>query len=341
MSYNNECCLPPTSIPGSPGGNAYTNTTANIVVPAVNAIVTVPVIDTSWMQVGQYVILPGPANFQVAAINGQNSVNLTFVDDTGDIAVGSTINLGSLVTPAGQAGLAGTNGLNAYTLLTASLTLPAKGSSVTAAVGSSTQFAIGQNVFISDGDGDIGNFTITGFPSSTSMALTFLDYTGDSAPSTVINANASVVPAGLQGVAGFQGVATIDTALAGTQALSGTPTQALGVALALATGIGHTYLIFCRVAFKYVGATFASTEVITLALTQTNSSPGTITNGTATKGTGIVTTSTSDAGEISVMIPYTTLTAADNIEPYVSVGVSPSAGSLEVFECFLTATQLS
>jgi hypothetical protein len=338
-----QCQTPvTTNVPGVAGASAFTFTTANIVVPAINATVVVPVLDTSWMVVGEYVVLPGPANFQITAINPTASTaTLTFLGITGDISAGSTINLNSTVSPTGQPGAAGTNGANAFTLLTAPLTLPAVNSSVTATVGNSTQFADGQQIFISDGSGDVGNFTITGFPSSTQLTLTFLGNTGDSAPATVINSGASVVPTGKQGVAGITAAATIDTALAGSQGLSTTPTQALSVALALAAGIGHNYVLFCRIMLEYSGATFASARTVTLTLMQTNGSPAAVTNGVATVQTLVTSTATEGAGEINLVIPYTTTTAADNIEPFVSVSVAPSAGALNVVEVFLTALQLS
>lgn len=121
MSTVNECCepcsfTPPTQVPGAPGDdgapgaagangiNAFTFTTAGFVIPTVGANVTVSVVDSSWMAVGQNVFVAGPANFSVASKPNATSVILTFLGYKGDEAVGSTISAGAQVSPAGVQG---------------------------------------------------------------------------------------------------------------------------------------------------------------------------------------------------------------------------------------------
>jgi hypothetical protein len=98
------CCTEnvTTDIPGSQGGNAYTVTTANFIVPAANNNVTVAVADTDWMLVGQIVVTPGPYNFEVISVNGPVSVTLKWLDYSADAATGATVASGAGVSPSGQ-----------------------------------------------------------------------------------------------------------------------------------------------------------------------------------------------------------------------------------------------
>jgi len=91
-----------TDIPGSQGGNAYTVTTANFIVPAANNNVTVAVADTAWMIVGQIVVTPGPYNFEVISVNSAVSVTLEWLDYSADAATGATVASGAGVSPSGQ-----------------------------------------------------------------------------------------------------------------------------------------------------------------------------------------------------------------------------------------------
>lgn len=94
--------------------------------------------------------------------------------------------------------MSGSNGINAFTISTAALTLPAANANVTALVGSSLWMAVGQIIISSDGT-NLGNFQVVSFPGPTSVLLKWLDYPGDSATGTVIASNATFSPAGLLG----------------------------------------------------------------------------------------------------------------------------------------------
>lgn len=115
------CCATTQTVnvpgaPGSPGGNgtnginAFSLTTLGFATPAINAPVTISVTSTSWMVVGQYVIVgqgaavlvnPGPAHFKVTSINSLTSVTLTFLHYSGDVAALTTIDSGATICPAG------------------------------------------------------------------------------------------------------------------------------------------------------------------------------------------------------------------------------------------------
>lgn len=117
------CCTTPqvTNVPGLeglPGGNgtngvnAYSVTTADFVVPALNANVTVAVASAVAFVIGQVLIVgqgigtvlanPGPATFQVVALPGPTSITLKYLQASGDVATGATISTGAIVAPSGQ-----------------------------------------------------------------------------------------------------------------------------------------------------------------------------------------------------------------------------------------------
>lgn len=121
MSATSPCvpcgCPTPqvTNVPGVPGGNgtngvngvnAFTLTTADFTVPARDGVttVTVSVADSSWMIVGQILIMTGPGNFIITAIPGPTSVTVLFLGYPGDVSPASAILNGSKVSPSGQRG---------------------------------------------------------------------------------------------------------------------------------------------------------------------------------------------------------------------------------------------
>ena len=95
---------------GANGLNAWTKVTDDpgVVIPAIGATATFNVEDSTWMVVGQVVIIgvavdgegSGPAHFQVTAIPSTTSVTLEYLGITGDIGAGDTILLGSTVSPS-------------------------------------------------------------------------------------------------------------------------------------------------------------------------------------------------------------------------------------------------
>lgn len=115
------CCdpcnyVPPQNIPGAPGidgaagaagadgVNAFTQTTADFSVPLVGANVTVSLINSDWMTVGQVVVVAGPANFTVASKPTSTSAILTFLGYPNDVAPATNIATGASVSPAGLIG---------------------------------------------------------------------------------------------------------------------------------------------------------------------------------------------------------------------------------------------
>jgi hypothetical protein len=102
---------------GADGVNAFTQLTADLVIPVQGANVTAFVSSALWMVIGQVVIIGegvipsnapnGWANFQVASIASATEVTLTFLEYDGDTATGQTLATGATVSPAGLVGPAG------------------------------------------------------------------------------------------------------------------------------------------------------------------------------------------------------------------------------------------
>lgn len=98
---------------GTNGINAFTLTTADFVIPAINNNVTIQVANSSWAAIGQNIFISDGTNlgnFSVVSIPNTNSITVQFLGYTNDSAPGATISSGAIVSPAGQKGADGTNG---------------------------------------------------------------------------------------------------------------------------------------------------------------------------------------------------------------------------------------
>lgn len=109
--------------------------------------------------------------------------------------------------PAGTNGTNGTNGRDAFTLTTASFTMPVEQANVTILVAQSAWAAVGQVVYVSVG-GSVGSFQVVTVPTALSIQLKNLKntatgaYPTNSAPGTVFASSAAVTSGGVQGPAG-------------------------------------------------------------------------------------------------------------------------------------------
>lgn len=115
MSTPINCCLPcptveVTAVPGpegangadgAPGINAFTITSADFVVPAINGSVTVNVGNSSWATVGQNIFIQGAGTFSLTSKPGTGSMTLTYLNYAGNTHAGETITAGAGVSPAG------------------------------------------------------------------------------------------------------------------------------------------------------------------------------------------------------------------------------------------------
>lgn len=257
----------------------------------------------------------------------------------------------------GATGAAGTNGQNAFTVLTASLTLPAANANVTAAVASSIWMAVGQIVIVSDGT-NLGNFQVVSFPSVNGVVLKWLNYPGDSVTTTVIASGATVSPAGLQGATPantFANGNTTGTTKATAQTNLGLGQDALvsaGAALAQAitasvVQVGSvavtipalgSYLLMANVGIDMNGCTFGSSRTITAKIRN-------VTQGVDIASAVMHTEVTSTLGypTIALEIPfalYASAAVSDILQLMITIDVINSAGTLSVTSGNLVAIPL-
>lgn len=237
----------------------------------------------------------------------------------------------------GEAGTNGEDGENAYTVTTtASLVIPAVGSTVTVAVESTAWMVAGQVVVIAGP----ATFRVTTISNATSVILTFLGASGDLSPSATIAAGAGVTPGGAPGSVSTLSVygAGSAYALTATSALLNLGTTPPSLTITAA----GTYLIFARVRYDYLGATFAASRTVTTKLTRTNNTPADLTNGTSAWLTDIITTLTYTAQfQVLPPITYTTANTNDIIQLWGAVSVVPTAGSLSAVECEIVAIKIA
>jgi hypothetical protein len=92
------------------GANAYTTTTASFVQPAAAAPVSVSVVDTSWMVVGQGLFVAAGGAYTVSSIASPTGVVLVNTGATGNAAAAASVPSGGKVSPAGLPGANGAAG---------------------------------------------------------------------------------------------------------------------------------------------------------------------------------------------------------------------------------------
>ena len=316
---------------GVNGKSGYATTTSNFTVPSVGSTVTVPVDNSAAFVVDEFVIATGPANFTVSAIPNPTSLTLLFLGNTGDVSPGATVASGSTIASAGSAGQ------NAFTTLTAQLTVPAKNATVTAAVANTAWMAVGQKVVISAP----ATFQVTTINSGTSVVLTFLGYSGDVLPTTVIAAGATVSPSGTEPSSGQTVSATNTT----PYSMTTTPTST-GISLTIpAAGIWNiTAFVNVQYSSDYNG--FNGSNPITLSIQRTNNTPTTLTSTSifpfpntlsSVFGAGTVLT----MGVIPIQLAaYSTAATNDQISIYASFVSALQAGSINVVGVSLVAQQI-
>jgi hypothetical protein len=208
-----------------------TDTTANFVTPAANATVSVAVVSTATLVVGQYVRIPIAGYYKVTTITDATDVVLTNVGDPWNAAAGVTITAGAALLPAQATagGGGGTPGQNAYTLTTASFTVPPVGSTVSVTMSSTSWLGgNGYYVFITGA----GYYAVNSITDGTHAVLTNAGSASNAPPGTVVPTNAQVAASGPPGATGASGagLAAYD-ALASAftmPAVSGTVTITIG-----------------------------------------------------------------------------------------------------------------
>jgi hypothetical protein len=240
----------------------------------------------------------------------------------------------------GSAGASGNNGADAFTFTLANFTIPAVDDTVPIQMASTASFQVGMNIFASDGT-DYGTFKITAITDAQNLVAKFLGYTGEASPGAVINSDSLVTVGGIQGPSGTV-EATNNSATSVAQSLTNSAAQVGSQSVTLAGAANVNYLLFLRVLLNTVAATFSANRTVTVKLRRTNNTAADVTAGASTFQTPLMTTITESLGEVTVIaIPYTTVGVSDDIAPFVSIDTVPSAGSIQVAECSITALRLS
>jgi hypothetical protein len=115
MSVPVQCCAPcpvviVTEIPGPEGENgtpgtngvsAFTSTTADFIVPTIGNTVTVLVLNSTWMIVGENVFVEFAGYFNIVGIPSAQSVTLGYLNYQGNTNAGNLIAAGGHVSPTG------------------------------------------------------------------------------------------------------------------------------------------------------------------------------------------------------------------------------------------------
>lgn len=285
-------------------------------------------------------------------------MSLTPIDCCNPCVATPPVNIPGTAGAPGAPGAGGAAGINAFTVLTANLTLPgAPGNPATMIVANSAWAVIGENIVVGDGT-NFGTFKVTALPAGgTSITGTWLGYPQDSVAGTTINAGATVSPGGTlpavpvtiaDGGTGAITKATAQVALGLGQNITEKDGTALAYAItnaaatitsmtvtAPATGL---YLVVGWAAVAYRGVTFASSRTLTLKIRNTTAGADL---STALKTTGAPTTT--DYPTLDYQMPYVTanLTAADVIALQIGLSVVASAGTSTVEEASLALIPLA
>ena len=85
---------------GAAGENSYTTVSEDFVVPAIAESVSVAVVSSAWVAIGQNIFIFGAGYFNVNS-NTSNVIGLTYLDYAGNTAAGQTVSAGSKVSPGG------------------------------------------------------------------------------------------------------------------------------------------------------------------------------------------------------------------------------------------------
>jgi microcystin-dependent protein len=206
---------------GPPGKSSYSYLAHTFTVPPLTGAQTlVYVDDTSWMNPGALLYIPGAGTFTViGAPPNSYSVYLVNSGDPANSPPGTIISAGTIVGPASQRGPAGAqgevgpqgpagpqgvSGTSVYSTLAQAFNLPATGTQAVAFIQNAASFAQGQIVFIAGGDYLSVQSVNT---SNNTLNLLNLGYLG-TATGTVCPVGANVSgtgPRGPQGATGPQG----------------------------------------------------------------------------------------------------------------------------------------
>ncbi len=100
------------------------------------------------------------------------------------------------------------------------------------------------------------------------------------------------------------------------------------------------YLLIARCRVEHAGATYGSSQLISVTVERTNNTPAAVTGASMFLNTGVRTTITETAGNLMSFAPYTG-TVGDVVTLKALVAATPSAGSTTISQAVLIAIRLS
>lgn len=93
-------------VPGMPGGNAFTNTRADFVQPAIGSNINITVNASAWMVIGQYIYIGEGGEYLVISIVTSGAVTVQNTGALNNVEVDTIIPAGVGVSPSGPQGAA-------------------------------------------------------------------------------------------------------------------------------------------------------------------------------------------------------------------------------------------
>jgi hypothetical protein len=183
--------------PISQGLPPSTTTSASFVQPAVNANVTVALVNTAWMVVGQTIVVATGGGYLVVSIGSSTSATLQNTGANGNATPGATVASGSGVGASGPTGQPGIT----QSPLIAAFVQPAIGSTVTANI-ATNWLAAGVTIVSAAG----GTYTVQSITDAThAVLLNPASAVGNATPGTSIGINSLFALSGVTGLQGLQG----------------------------------------------------------------------------------------------------------------------------------------
>jgi hypothetical protein len=173
---------------------------ANFTTPATGVNVSVTLNSTANLKANSYVRIPIAGYYIVESITSGTVAVLQNNGDPFNAASGVTITTGAVLLPAqAAAGGGGSAGQNAFSILTASFTVPATGNTVTLTMGATAWLGgSGYIIFVQGA----GYYAVSSVTDATHAVATNLGYANiNVAPGTVISAGAQISPGGVAGAA--------------------------------------------------------------------------------------------------------------------------------------------
>ena len=327
-------------------GNTVTNTdpaglaradkltylTASFVQPAANATVVATVANSIFLALNQAVYILEGGYYIVTVISG-TSVTLQNNGDPANEPSGDTIPNGAALVPAqavSGGGTPGTNGINAFTTLTASFTTPAVNANVTIAVGTTAWIGgAGQVLFIASA----GYYSVVGVVDATHVSVQNLGTASNVIVGTLISSGSNVTPGGATGAAAAAGFAAYDTTA--TSFVMPAALATVSVVMHNTAWLSANQVVYVGTAgyFTVSSITNATTAVLANANYPGNTGSGTtVSSGSTVSPGGLIgATGSGGAGKNA----FTTLTSN-----FTQPAVSSTVSIVVATTAFMTAGQI-